>query len=111
MTTTIFASLALAAAAVTGLASPALAGDLPVAVVRYGDINLANAAGAQTLQTRVKRAAARVCQTSERDLAAVMAAKQCQRLAVARAMPQVELALAQAGTQVAQNSASIASAH
>lgn len=109
--TTIFASLALAAAAVTGLSVPAFAADAPTALVHYDDINLASADGAQALQARVKHAAARVCHTNGSDLASVMAAKQCQRTAVAKAMPQVELALAQAGTRVAQNGASTASAH
>ena len=102
--TTIFLA-ALAATAAT-VSFPALAADAaPVTEVRYADLNLASPDGAQALKTRVVRAAKRVCSSEgDKSLDGAMEARSCARLAVARAMPQVELALANAGTQLAENS-------
>lgn len=112
-TTALFAALAAAAATVS---LPAYAGEaIPagqVAQVHYADLNLASADGAQALKARVARAARRVCTSGDdRSLEAAMRARSCTREALARAMPQVELALASAGTRVAENSHVAVTAH
>lgn len=100
--TPLFAAFAAAAAT---LAFPALAQTAPVTEVSYADLNLANADGAEALKARVVRAAKRVCtMEGDKSLDGAMAARKCTSVAVARAMPQVELALANAGTRLAENS-------
>ena len=98
--------LAVLAAAVATLSFPAYAGEAATtAEIRYDDLNLASASGAKALTVRVDRAAKRVCDVNgDRSLNAAMKARACARIAVAQAMPQVELALANAGTQLAENS-------
>ena len=97
-------SLAFVTAAVSGISAPAFAGEAPQVLVRYDDINLASSEGARQLQARVTRAASTVCDTSDHDLGAIMAANNCKRAAIAGATPQVELALANARSgQIAQN--------
>jgi UrcA family protein len=107
---TIFTAVALAASA---LSVPAFAADAPRAEVRYNDLSLKTAEGAHMLKVRVERAASHVCgvqgtvSLKERANAAA-----CQRVAVANAMPQVELALANAqNMRVAENSRVSVSAH
>ena len=102
--TTIF--LAGFAAAAATLSFPAFAADAGrTTEVRYADLNLTTADGAQALKARVERAARRVCQADgDRTLASAAQAKACTGVAIAKAMPQVELALANAGTQVAERS-------
>lgn len=104
--TTFFAVLAAAAATAATVAFPAYAGaPTKTAEVHYDDLDLASAPGAKALTVRVERAAKRVCDASgERSLDAALEARVCTKVAIARAMPQVELALANAGTQVAENS-------
>jgi UrcA family protein len=94
-------SAALAAAAMVSF--PAHAQEAGKSTeVHYADLNLASVDGAQTLKDRVARAAQRVCAVDgDKSLEGVMQARHCSKVAVARAMPQVELALANAGTQVA----------
>lgn len=94
---------AVAATAATfsfpALAQPAAA---PTAEVSYSDLNLASRAGADALQERVARAARRVCTVDgDKSLGSAVEARACAKVAVARAMPQVELALANAGVQLA----------
>jgi len=107
--------LALAAAAATAatVSFPAYAQEVTkTAEVRYADINLTSPDGAQALKARVARAAKRVCSVAgDRSLDTVAEARSCTRIAIARAMPQVELALANAGTRVADNSRVIVAAH
>ncbi|MET0373243.1 MAG: UrcA family protein [Rhizorhabdus sp.] len=104
--TTFIAILAAAAATTATLSFPAYAGEATKTTeVRYDDLNLASAAGAKALTVRVERAAKRVCDVNgDRSLDATMDAKASTKVAIARAMPQVELALANAGTQLAENS-------
>jgi len=103
---TIFAAAALLASAVSTVAAPAFAADVPSAEVRYNDLSLKTPDGAKLLKARVERAARHVCDTTGTvDLQARTDAANCARVAVAKAMPQVELALANAQrTQVADNS-------
>ena len=107
---TLFAAAALAASA---LSVPAFAADAPRAEVRYNDLSLNTADGAQALKARVVRAAAHVCGTTGTvSLQERTAAANCQKVAVANAMPQVELALASAqNMRVAENSRVSVSAH
>lgn len=104
--TTFLALLAAAAATTATLSFPAYAGEAArTSEVRYDDLNLASAGGAKALTIRVERAAKRVCDANgDRSLDAAIEAKACTKIAIARAMPQVELALANAGTQLAENS-------
>ncbi len=109
--TLFFAALAATAATVS---IPAFAGTVvaPTTEVRYSDLNLASAGGAEALKVRVARAAKRVCTLEgDKTLHGAAEARACARVAVARAMPQVELALANAGTQVADNSRLSVAAH
>lgn len=101
----ILVAAALSASAVSSIATPAFAADLPRAEIRYADLNLKTADGAQALRARVERAADRVCGThGVVDLRTRMEARQCAETALAKAMPQVELALANAQkVQVAEN--------
>ncbi len=112
MTRTSIFLAALAATAAT-VSVPAFAADaVPSTEVAYSDLNLASPAGAQALKDRVARAAKRVCANDgEKGLEGFQEARACARLAVARAMPQVELALANAGTQLAENSRLSVAAH
>lgn len=103
--TTFLAALAAAATAAT-MSFPAYAAEVgKTAEVRYDDLNLVSAAGAKALTVRVERAAKRVCAVNgDRSLDMAVKARACTRIAIAKAMPQVELALANAGTQLAENS-------
>ncbi len=109
--TTIF--LAAIAATAATMSFPAYAADGARSTeVRYADLNLATSAGAEALKARVARAAKRVCTVDgDRSLSGVAEARKCADLSLARAMPQVELALANAGTQVAENSRLSIAAH
>ena len=109
--TTIF--LAALAATAANVSFPAFAADAsPSTEVHYSDLNLASPAGAEALKVRVARAAKRVCTVDgDKSLSRAAEARKCADLALARAMPQVELALANAGTQVAENSRLSIAAH
>ena len=107
-----FRSTALFAALIAGAATlnfPAQAGEVDGSVrtakVGYSDLNLASAAGSHALRDRVTLAAQRVCTVDgDPSLQQAMQARSCMKQALATAMPQVELALAGAGTRLAQNS-------
>ena len=109
--TTIF--LAAVAATAATISFPAFAAETaPTAEVHYSDLNLTSADGAQALKLRVSRAAKRVCtDNGDRTLAGAAEARKCARIALAKAMPQVELALVKSGTQVAENSRLSVAAH
>ena len=106
----LFTAFALAATAAT---APAFAADLPTAQVRFNDLSLTTAQGAAELKARVARAARNVCAAEgSHDLKAQVQAVNCTEVAIAKAMPQVELALANAkNTRVAENSRVSVSAH
>ncbi|SDD53507.1 UrcA family protein [Sphingomonas sp. YR710] len=105
------ASVGVSAAAMTS--APAFAAEAPRIDVHYDDLSLRGPQGAQELKVRVERAARRVCATNGVvDLQARAASAECRRVAVVRAMPQVELALANAQNQrVAENSRVSVAAH
>lgn len=113
LSTRFLAALAAAAATAGTVAFPAYAQDVTKTIeVRYADLNLSAPSGAQLLKARVERAAKRICEAhGDRSLATELDARNCTRVAIARAMPQVELALANAGTQVAENSRLTVAAH
>lgn len=102
---TIFAAASIAVAALSAISAPAFAAEAPRIEVRYNDLSLRSPQGAQELKVRVERAARRVCATNGIvDLKARAASIECRRVAIAKAMPQVELALAKAqDQQVADN--------
>lgn len=105
---------ALAAIATSGtIAFPAYAAEQgKVASVDYSDLNLASADGAASLKKRVERAARHVCtDRGDRSLKGAMDARACSKVSAAQAMPQVELALAKAGTQLADNGRLSVAAH
>jgi len=112
--TTFFAALAVAAATAATVSFPAQAAEVTQtsAEVRYGDLDLASQDGAQALKARVIRAAKQVCSADgDKSLKALSQSESCTKVAIARAMPQVELALANAGTQIAENSRMNVAAH
>lgn len=90
-------TLVLAAAAFAAV--PALAQETTVSMkVAYGDLDLGSAAGAATLNGRIKAAVRQVCGTgSSRSLAEFQSIHRCRVAARASALPQVNLALARAG--------------
>lgn len=107
--------IALAAAAATAgtVAFPAYAQEATRSTeVRYADLNLNSADGAAALKARVTRAARKVCGVADSlALREAAAARGCAKVAAAKAMPQVELALAKAGTQLADGSRLTVAAH
>lgn len=111
--TIIIAALAAAVGTTGTVAFPAYAAETPKTVaIDYSDLNLASADGAASLQKRVDRAARNVCTVpGDRSLDGAMDAKSCSKVAAAKAMPQVELALAKAGTQLADNGRLTVAAH
>lgn len=86
-----FANLAIVAAALVSTA-PAVAQSV---VVPYGDLNLASAAGAETLEKRLKVAAIRVCGFEQAPgLAETLSVKKCRAGVLDTARPQVSQAIA-----------------
>lgn len=84
-----------AAIAVLGVAAPALAEPVTYTTqVTYGDLNLQSAKGAKALETRVARAATKVCGApdtpSVKDIQEVAT---CRTIALEDARPAMELAL------------------
>ncbi len=78
----------------------------PVAQVKYGDLNLANAGDVQELHTRVRRAATSICmERGNQDLRRQMIGVSCRDTAISSAAPQITAAISNAGTQMAANSA------
>jgi UrcA family protein len=85
------------------VATPALADpEGRSATVRTNDLNLATPAGEQVLRHRITRAIAVVCGDADlRDLAAVARQDACRATAMAKAMPQMQVAIANARTNKA----------
>ena len=97
MKTSIIASLALI------VAVPATAAPVGLGVsteVRTDDLNLASPTDRQRLDQRVARAARQLCVFQTRSLTAIDAEKSCVALAMKRAAPQVDFAVAKASTAV-----------
>jgi UrcA family protein len=110
----LFVATAALATALVNIAAavPASAGTVPTRTVGYADLSLTSASGQAALKTRVRHAAQAVCAIDgDKSLEAAMQENRCERVAVAKAMPQVELALANAGTQVADNGRVSVAAH
>jgi UrcA family protein len=81
-----FAALAVTT---TSFAAP-LSGGAPSMTVRYNDLNLATAAGVETLYRRIASAARAVCPDDHsRELAVVAASERCQANAVEQAVREV----------------------
>jgi UrcA family protein len=79
--TLLFAGICLA-----GAAAPAFAAEAPrVQTVSYADLNLANAAGREALDQRIKAAAESVCSTGRDEAAAKVAESRCVRDAITTA--------------------------
>lgn len=97
----------LMAAAVPAFAqtSPVvIEGGVPTAVVSYADLNIASAAGRQTLEGRVARAATDLCfEGRPRPLDEFMAHQQCFSTAMSRARADIDLAVVRAKTQLASS--------
>jgi UrcA family protein len=82
--------LTLGAAGLTQAAAPVIGPDV---TVRYADLNINTAAGAEQLYERIRRAAARVCPVEEpRPLAEHAAAMRCRNEVVAQAVSRVSSA-------------------
>lgn len=88
----------LAAVALLGMAGAATAGEpdakLPTAEVHYGDLDLATSEGRDKLETRVERAARRVCPAFSRDIKMNARARECRKVALNAVRPQIEMAVA-----------------
>ena len=84
--------LAVAALA-GGIATPAFAADETVSVVvPFGDLDVADPAGADTLTQRIDAAAEKVCHRPDiRDLKGMVAFEECKADALAGAMEQLSL--------------------
>lgn len=90
------ASIAVVAAA-TVAAVPAQAEHEKAQLVHYGDLNLADSAGIAALQDRIRLAARRVCGAPEGPvLPEFQRVNNCRRIAYEKAIPQIQLALAEA---------------
>ena len=64
--------------------------DVPMATVRYGDLDLSTNAGAKTLYNRISMVARQVCPSDEsRDLSRLHIARACQQAAIERAVRSV----------------------
>ena len=88
-------SLACLLAAAPALAEP----DIPSVSVRTVDLNLATPAGVQALRGRIARAVRSVCGDADlRDLQAMMEQNACRTMALAKAVPQMEVAIAHGDT-------------
>ena len=98
---TLFAAAAIGASAlaVSVAAGPANAAevvvtaraDVPTAVVRYGDLNLASATGKQRLKSRVKFAASQLCgETTVKEHHVDTEIRACRATVFASAEPQME---------------------
>lgn len=87
-----FLATAALAAIATGLATAAKAGDfldVRSVTVQYGDLNLSNAKGAETLYGRIVAAAHVVCDRGEFDLASRATARACLSNAIADAVTKI----------------------
>ena len=95
-------ALALAATAFAALPAQAQPDDLAVDVVAsvpYSDLNLASAAGARTLEYRIKAAANRLCGVEQAPgLAESERVQGCRDSVIDSARPQISQALAMNGT-------------
>ena len=86
-----------AATLASGFATPAFAADAPVeetvsVVVPYGDLDVADPAGADTLTQRIDTAVEKVCHRPDiRDLKGMVAFEECKADALAGAMEQLSL--------------------
>jgi len=102
--TTLFTSLSVAAASAMSLAAAPASAQSDVEVrsttVRYSDLDLSSRSGATELDRRVRSAVRSVCGVYRAQNAQDAAkAKSCSKVAMADAMPRVELAVAQARTK------------
>ena len=87
------ATVLAAAALAGGFASPAFAAAETVSVVvPFGDLDVADPAGADALTQRIDSAAEKVCHRPDiRDLKAMVAFEECKSEALAGAMEQLSL--------------------
>jgi len=77
-------------ASLTGVSLAASPASPPQRIVNFADLDVAHAAGAAVLYSRIKHAAYEVCQSDDaRDLAAFQHARQCQSQAIASAVARI----------------------
>jgi UrcA family protein len=83
---------ALAGASVAGTATTALADELPQRTVSFSDLDLSHSAGAAVLYSRIKAAAAQVCdQHAVRSLEAFTTTRRCMDQAIAHAVTEMDV--------------------
>jgi UrcA family protein len=88
---------ALIAAMTAAPAFAAPAEDMPTAAVHFGDLDLKTSDGLARLNKRISRAAANICNVGDlRDPKNFAAARDCREVALNRAAPEIELAVAAA---------------
>jgi len=84
--------LGLTNSLLTGVTLAATPAGPPQRIVNFADLDVAHAAGAAVLYSRIKHAAREVCQSDNtRDLGAHQRAGRCQTRAIANAMTQINL--------------------
>ncbi len=94
---TLLVTLAIAAGALPAQATTSHDREIVTATVSYHALNLADPTGQTTLDRRIKRAARRMCASSNSLGAAVIASEfRCRREAIASARPQRDFAIATA---------------
>ena len=83
---------ALAGIFAAGTATTALADKLPQRTVSFSDLDLSHSAGAAVLYSRIKGAAAQVCdQHGVRSLEALTTTRRCIDQAIARAVAEIDV--------------------
>jgi UrcA family protein len=83
---------ALAGISGAGTATTALADELPQRTVRFSDLDIGHSAGAAVLYSRIKVAAAQVCdQYATRSLEHLTTTRRCMDQAIARAVTEIDV--------------------
>jgi len=92
ITAAMFAALALSCSAVSIAGNDGDVGDVPQAVVKFGDLNLTSPQGAAALYDRIVAAAYQVCESFDVDMRGLVAGWQllaCVHSAIAHAVTKV----------------------
>jgi UrcA family protein len=103
---------AIAFACLTQIAAPSAAQDRETVSARvlYADLDLSSQAGRATFESRVRRAAMRVCDVDTRDLAAMGDATRCRGEVVASGRRQMAALIANPEMRVASRAPMIVAA-
>lgn len=90
--------IGLATMVLSGMPTAAIAGEhgtnLPTTEVYYGDLDLSTGEGRDQLEKRVKRAVRNVCPAFSREVQRNVQVRECHKMALSSAQPQIEMAVA-----------------